>query len=274
LAGLLTAVKYLGSKFHRQRILFYGAGSAALGIAENIVHRMEMTGVALQDAREKVYLFDSRGLVVKGRDHLTPIKEKYTHSMGSAGDFHEAVRKVKPTMIIGVSGQPKVFTKEVIQTMANLNERPIIFALSNPTNKAECSAEDAYYGSDGRAIFASGSPFNPVAYKSKTFYPGQGNNAYIFPGVGLGVVVSKSKRVTDEMFIIAAQELAKMVTNEDLDKGRMYPSLSNIRDISFNIAVAVAEYTFDNDLAQVHRPESISKMVREKVYEPKYKSYI
>ncbi len=274
LAGLLTAVKYLGSKFRRQRILFYGAGSAALGIAENIVHRMEMTGVALQDAREKVYLFDSRGLVVKGRDHLTPIKEKYTHSMGSAADFHEAVRKVKPTMIIGVSGQPKVFTKEVIQTMANLNERPIIFALSNPTNKAECSAEDAYYGSDGRAIFASGSPFNPVAYKSKTFYPGQGNNAYIFPGVGLGVVVSKSKRVTDEMFIIAAQELAKMVTNEDLDKGRMYPSLSNIRDISFNIAVAVAEYTFDNDLAQVHRPESISKMVREKVYEPKYKSYI
>ncbi|MFQ6677280.1 MAG: NAD-dependent malic enzyme [Fidelibacterota bacterium] len=274
LAGLLTAVSSINSTFRQQRILFYGAGSAALGIAENIIQRMEMAGISNLAAREKVFLFDSRGLVVKGRDHLTPNKEKYAHQMDEANHFYHAVKQVKPTMIIGVSGQPKVFTKEVVEEMARLNEHPVIFALSNPTNKSECSAEEAYKWSDGNAIFASGSPFDPVEYRGKTFYPGQGNNAYIFPGVGLGVVASKSVRVTDEMFIIAAQELAKMVTQEDINKGRMYPSLTNIREISLNIAIAVAEYAFENNLTQVPIPDSISKMLKDVIYEPEYKSYI
>jgi len=274
LAGIFTTLRYLKSSFDQQRILFYGAGSAAIGIAENIKAAMEMDGLSHLEARDKIYLFDSRGLVVNGRDPMTSNKEKFSHNMESEGNFLEAVKKVKPTMIIGVSGQPKVFTKEVIEEMTRLNTRPVIFALSNPTNKSECSAEEAYHWSEGKAIFASGSPFEPVDYRGKTFYPGQGNNAYIFPGLGLGVVVTKSKFVVNEMLIIAAKELAKMVSSEDLDMGRMYPPLKNIRAISLNIAVTVAEYVFDQGLSQIPRPGNIYKMVSESIYQPEYKSYI
>ena len=274
LAGLLTVMRYLKSSFQQQRILFYGAGSAAIGIAENIASKMVMDGTSMQEAKEKIFFFDSRGLVVKGRDHLNPNKEKFAHEMEGESNLLETIKKIKPTIIIGVSGQPKVFTKAVIEEMSRLNDRPVIFALSNPTTKSECSAEEAYQWSEGRAVFASGSPFDPVEYKGKTFYPGQGNNAYIFPGVGLGVVVSKSKYVVDEMFIIAAQTLANMVGDEDLAMGRMYPSLKNIRDISLNIATAIAEYAFDHDLAQVPRPENIRQCVKEEIYQPEYKSYV
>lgn len=274
LAGLLTVMRYLKSSFQQQRILFYGAGSAAIGIAENIASKMVMDGTSMQEAKEKIFFFDSRGLVVKGRDHLNPNKEKFAHEMEGESNLLETIKKIKPTIIIGVSGQPKVFTKAVIEEMSRLNDRPVIFALSNPTIKSECSAEEAYQWSEGRAVFASGSPFDPVEYKGKTFYPGQGNNAYIFPGVGLGVVVSKSKYVVDEMFIIAAQTLANMVGDEDLAMGRMYPSLKNIRDISLNIATAIAEYAFDHDLAQVPRPENIRQCVKEEIYQPEYKSYV
>ncbi len=274
LAGLLTVMRYLKSSFQQQRILFYGAGSAAIGIAEDIASKMVMDGASMQEAKEKIFFFDSRGLVVKGRDHLNPNKEKFAHEIEGESNLLEAIKKIKPTIIIGVSGQAKVFTKEVIEEMARLNDRPVIFALSNPTTKYECSAEEAYQWSEGRAVFASGSPFDPVEYKGKTFYPGQGNNAYIFPGVGLGTVISKSKYVVDEMFIIAAQTLANMVGEEDLAMGRMYPSLKNIRNISLNIATAIAEYAFDHDLAQVPRPENIRQHIKEEVYQPEYKSYV
>ncbi len=274
LAGLLTVMTYLKTSFQQQRILFYGAGSAAIGIAEDIASIMVTDGMSLHEAKEKIFFFDSRGLVVKGRDHLTPNKEKFAHEMEGESNLLEAIKKIKPTIIIGVSGQPKVFTKEVIEEMTALNDRPVVFALSNPTNKSECSAEEAYQWSEGRAVFASGSPFNPVEYNGKTFYPGQGNNAYIFPGVGLGTVISKSKFVVDEMFIIAAKTLASMVGEEDLEKGRMYPSLKSIRDISLNIATAIAEYAFDHGLAQVPRPENIYQCVKEEVYQPEYKSYV
>jgi len=274
LAGILTVLKFLKSSLDQQRILFYGAGSAALGIADNLVRAMKMDGLSDKSAKEKIYFYDSKGLVVKNRDHLTPNKLKYAQNLDQESNLVGAIKKVKPTIIIGVSGQPKVFTKEVVEELTKINEHPVIFALSNPTNRSECSAEEAYAWSNGSAIFASGSPFDPVEYNGKTFYPGQGNNAYIFPGVGLGTVMSKSKYVPDEMFIIAAQTLASLVSKEDLKKERTYPALNNIRDISLNIATAVAEYAFDHGLAQVPRPDNIYQYIKEVVYNPEYKSYV
>ena len=274
LAGLFTAMKNLESSLSEQCILFYGAGSAAIGIAEDIATAKEMAGVSPQNSRENIYLFDSRGLVVKGRDHLTVNKEKFAHSITGETNFLEVVKKIKPTVIIGVAGQPNVFTIEVIKAMAKNNENPIIFALSNPTTKSECTAEEAYKWSDGKALFASGSPFNPVKFKGKTFYPGQGNNAYIFPGLGMGIVISRASRVVDEMLIIAAQTLGAMVSFSDFDEGRLYPPLTNIREISIQIAIAIAEYVFDNNLAQVPRPENIEQTIRKEAYIPDYVSYV
>jgi len=274
LAGLFTAMKNLKSSLSEQRILFYGAGSAAIGIAEDITRAKEMAGLNSQNAKENIYLFDSRGLVVKGRDHLTPNKEQFAHPIEGETNFLEVVHQLKPTVIIGVAGQPNVFTKAVIKAMATENDHPIIFALSNPTTKSECTAEEAYRWSDGKAIFASGSPFNSVEYKGKTFYPGQGNNAYIFPGLGLGIVISRASRVVDEMLVIAAQMLGEMVSQTDFNEGRLYPPLTNIREISLKIATAVAEYVFDNNLAQVPRPENIEQTIRARAYLPEYISYV
>jgi malate dehydrogenase (oxaloacetate-decarboxylating)(NADP+) len=274
LAGLFTAMKNLDSSISEQRVLFYGAGSAAIGIAEDIASAKEMAGTPLQKAKENIFLFDSRGLVVRGRDNLTPNKEKFAHPVNGETNFLEVVNQLKPTVIIGVAGQPKVFTKAVIEIMTKENERPIIFALSNPTAKSECSAEEAYHWSGGKAIFASGSPYNPVEYNGKTFYPGQGNNAYIFPGLGLGTVISRSSRVVDEMLIIAAQTLGDMVSQSDFEEGRLYPPLTNIREISIKIATAIAEYAFDHQLAQVPRPENIEQTIRKEAYQPDYISYV
>ena len=274
LAGLFTAMKNLESSLSEQRVLFYGAGSAAIGIAQDIACAKEMAGTPSQEAKENIFLIDSRGLVVKGRDYLTPNKEQFAHSVECETNFLEVVKKIKPTVIIGVAGQPNVFTKPVIEVLTQENDRPIIFALSNPTAKSECTAEDAYRWSNGKAIFASGSPFNPVEFEGKTFYPGQGNNAYIFPGLGLGTVISRSSRVVDEMFIIAAQTLGNMVSQSDFEEGRLYPPLTNIREISIKIATAIAEYAFDHQLAQVPRPENIEQTLREEAYQPDYISYV
>ena len=186
-------------------------------------------------------------------------------------DFLAALESLKPTALIGVSGMPRTFTKPVVEAMARLNRRPILFALSNPTSKSECTAEEAYTWSEGRAIFASGSPFPPVMYKGKGFVPGQGNNAYIFPGVGLGVIASEAARVTDEMFFVAAKTLADLVTEDDLGEGRIYPSLTRIRDVSAAIATAVANLAFQRGLTTMSRPVNLASHVKAQMYEPTYK---
>jgi malate dehydrogenase (oxaloacetate-decarboxylating)(NADP+) len=186
----------------------------------------------------------------------------------------EAVDAVKPTALIGVSGQARAFTREIVTRMATLNKRPIIFALSNPTSKAECTAEEAYQWTESRAVFASGSPFPPVKLGNKTFVPGQGNNVYIFPGVGLGALACESRQVTDGMFLTAARTLASLVGEEDLAMGRIYPALSKIREVSLKIATAVAEEVHREGLARLPRPADIEADIRARMFVPDYQDYV
>ena len=274
LAGLLSAMRLLKTQLKDQKILFYGAGSAAFGIAEMIVQKMMQSGLSIEKARKQIYFFDSKGLVVKSRNNLNELKLLYAHSFEENSDFLSAVKVAQPSILIGVSGQGGAFTEPLIREMGRVNSNPIIFALSNPTSKSECTAEQAYNWTGGRAIFASGSPFDPVQIENKKFYPGQGNNAYIFPGVGLGVVVSKSSLITDEMFIVAADTLANMVTEKDLKKGRMYPSLTKICDISYKIAIKVANIAFDKNIARIPTPENLEETVRDTMFSPEYPVYI
>jgi len=183
------------------------------------------------------------------------------------------IERLKPGVIVGVSGQPQTFTQPVIEAMAKNNERPVVFALSNPTSKSECTAEQAYTWSEGRAIFASGSPFDPVEFGGKRFVPGQGNNAYVFPGVGLGLIVSEATECTDEMFFVAARTLAGMVNEDDLRQGRMYPPLKRIREISASIGEAVAAVAFDRGLAGIERPDDLGTTVRDAMFQPDYRTF-
>ncbi len=274
LAGLYSAMRITGANLGEQKILILGAGEAAIGIGNLFVSALLAEGLNVKEARERCWLFDSKGLVVKSRGDLKEHKRPYAHDYESVADFLFAVERLKPTAIIGVSGKGGSFTRPIVEAMARLNTRPIIFALSNPTTRAECTAEQAYSWSGGRAIFASGSPFAPVLWNGKTFVPGQCNNAYIFPGVGLGVVVSRAKRVTDEMFFEAARALASQVTTSDLEEGRIFPPLARIRDVSAAIAGAVAQVAYRRGFAGTPEPESLPAYIESKMYRPVYRNFV
>jgi malate dehydrogenase (oxaloacetate-decarboxylating)(NADP+) len=274
LAGLIGATRLTGRALHEERLLFYGAGSAATGIANLIVSAMVKEGATTDAARAQIWFVDSKGLVVKSRTDLAEHKRPYAHDHAPIKDLAEVVETVKPTAIIGVSGQPQTFTERILRRMAELNKRPIVFSLSNPTAKSECTAEQAYRYTEGRAIFASGSPFPPVELNGKTFVPGQGNNAYVFPGLGLGIIASRARRVTDEMFYVAARTLAHMVSKSDIERGTIFPSLSSIREVSGAIATAVAEEAYESNLATAPRPKDLASHVRSLMYQPCYRSYV
>ena len=274
LAGVFSALRVKNTKLVDEKFLFLGAGEAATGIADLIVASMVAQGIDQEVARQRCWLVDSKGLVVKSREGLASQKLPYAHDHPPVTDFLTALNTLKPTGIIGVAAVGGTFTPEVLRAMADLNERPIVFALSNPTSKAECTAEQAYQGTDGRALFASGSPFLPLQYKGKTMVPRQGNNSYLFPGVGLGAIACGATRVTDEMFLAAAQTLADHVTPADLEQGSLFPPLSNTREVSAQIAVAVAEVAFERGLASKSRPEDMLSLVRAHVYDPHYPAYI
>jgi len=274
LAGLYSAVRITGGRLADQRVLFLGAGSAGIGIGELIVSAMKEDGLPEEEARTRCWFVDSRGLVVKGRTDLQEHKLRFAHDVAPVPDFLSAMREFRPTAIVGVSGRAGSFTPEIVKEMSTINEHPVVFALSNPTAMAECTAAQAYQWSGGRAIFASGSPFEAVEVGGRKFVPGQGNNAYIFPGVGLGVIATGAKHVTDEMLAAAAKTLAQEVSQEDLDNGCVYPPLGKIREISCRIAASVAEVAYRQDLASVPMPENLTAFMREEMFEPEYRRYV
>lgn len=275
LAGLISASRLLSVPLTQQKLLFYGAGEAGTGIADLYVSAAQSQGLSEKEARERCWFVDSKGLVVKNRgDALAHHKVPYAHEHPFIRDFASAVETLKPTAIIGVAGSGRAFDERVIRAMAAQQKRPIIFALSNPTSKAECTAEEAYQWTEGRCIFASGSPFPPVDWNGRRYYTGQGNNVYIFPGVGLGALVSQSRSVTDGMFLAAAYTLADAVAPEDLEVGRVYPALTRIREVSARIATAVAELAWREGLTDRPRPGNLAQDVCARMFNPVYTSYV
>jgi malate dehydrogenase (oxaloacetate-decarboxylating)(NADP+) len=274
LAGILSALRITRGKLTDQKLLFLGAGEAAIGIADLVVSAMVAQGLSASAARARCCMVDSRGLVVAGRADLSDEKRKYALDHAPVGDFLGAIQALRPTAIIGVAAVGGTFTPEVLREMARLNERPIVFALSNPTSKSECTAEEAYRATGGRALFACGSPFDPVTLDGRTCVPRQGNNSYIFPGVGLGAIVSRARRVTDEMFMAAAHTLAHDVTESDLEQGSLYPALPRIREVSAHIGAAVAQVAYRGGLAAEREPGDIAAHVASQMYDPRYHSFV
>ena len=270
-AGVLSALRVTGKTMSEQTFLCLGAGEAATGISDLLVNAMIEDGIDAAAARARCWMVDSKGLVVASRGELAEHKRPYAHAHAPVSDFIGAVQSLRPTVIIGVGAVPGTFTEAVVREMSRINERPVIFALSNPTSKAECTAQQAYAWSDGRALFASGSPFDPVTMPDgRHFVPRQGNNSYIFPGLGLALVVVGATRVTDTMFLAAARTLARCTTQADLDQGSLFPPLSTVRDVSARIAVDVAEIALRDGLASIERPEDLEQAIRAEMYDPRY----
>jgi malate dehydrogenase (oxaloacetate-decarboxylating)(NADP+) len=276
LAGLLAAMRIRKEPLSDQRIVFCGAGSANVGIADMICAGIaDEHSLTADEARGLVWMVDSKGLVSTQREgRLQAHKLPYARDEKPAGTLLEVVKRVKPTILIGATGTPRLFTEEVVKAMYAECDRPVIFALSNPTSKAECTAEQAYSWTDGRAVFASGSPFPAVRIEGRIFVPGQGNNMFIFPGVGLGAVVSGASKITDEMFFAAAKTLAHIVTEDELQAGTIYPDLGKIRQISLAIASAVAMLAWEQGLARYAEPDDIREYVRSCMYHPEYRPYV
>ncbi|KAL7222120.1 hypothetical protein ACSBR1_023932 [Camellia fascicularis] len=276
LAGLMAALKLVGGTLAEHTFLFLGAGEAGTGIAELIALEMsKQTEAPLEESRKKIWLVDSKGLIVNSRmETLQQFKKPWAHEHEPVEELVDAVKAIKPTVLIGSSGAGRTFTKEVIEAMASFNEKPIILALSNPTSQSECTAEEAYAWSQGRAIFASGSPFGPVEYNGKVYVSGQANNAYIFPGFGLGLIISGAIRVHDDMLLAASEALAAEVSQDNFDKGLIYPPFSNIRKISAHIASEVAAKAYELGLAtRLPQPENLVAYAESCMYSPSYRSY-
>jgi malate dehydrogenase (oxaloacetate-decarboxylating)(NADP+) len=272
LAGIFGALRISKEKLTDQCFLFLGGGSAATGIAELISEAMALEGATIEQGRARNWLFDVNGLLVDTRTDLADFQRPFAHSHTPLNSFVEAIEAIKPTGIIGVSTVPKLFNQKVIEAMARINSRPIIFPYSNPTSRSECTAEEAYKWSAGRAIFASGSPFPPVKLAGRDFIPGQGNNVYIFPAMGMAVLATEAKRVTQSMFICAAKAVAEQVTEENLSAGLIYPPQSHILEASLHTAARIAEHVFDHGLASVPRPKNVEEHVRAAAYRPVYSS--
>jgi malate dehydrogenase (oxaloacetate-decarboxylating)(NADP+) len=270
LAGMINAAKLKGTQLKDEKYLFLGAGSAGIGLADLLCSALVAQGMSLKDAQSRVYLFDVNGLLESTRKDLIDFQKPYAHQHAPTRDFVAAIESVKPTTIIGVSTIGGAFTQKVVESMSRINDRPVILALSNPTEHAECTAEQAYTWSKGKAIYAAGVQFAPVHYNGQTFLPGQANNFYIFPAVGMAIFATQAKRVTDEMFIEAGQAVADQVAPEPLKQGLLYPLQSNILETEIQTAARVAKLVFDSGLARVERPADMVSFIRRHVYKPEY----
>jgi malate dehydrogenase (oxaloacetate-decarboxylating)(NADP+) len=270
LAGMINAAKIKGTKLKDEKYLFLGAGSAGIGLANLLCSALVAQGMTLKEAQSRVYMFDINGLLEASRSDLVDFQKPYAHQHAPTRDFVAAIESIKPTTIIGVSTIGGAFTQKVVESMATINELPVILALSNPTEHAECTAEQAYTWSKGKAIYAAGVQFEPVHYNGQTFLPGQANNFYIFPAVGMAIFATQAKQVTDEMFIEAGQAVADQVPSELLKQGLLYPLQSNILEAEIQTAARVAKLVFDSGLARVARPTDMVAFICEHVYKPEY----
>ena len=273
LAGMINAAKLKGTKLRDEKYLFLGAGSAGIGLANLLCSALVAQGMTLKEAQSRVYMFDINGLLEATRKDLVDFQKPYAHKHAPTRDFVAAIESVKPTTIIGVSTIGGAFTQKVIEAMSRINERPVVLALSNPTEHAECTAEQAYTWSKGKAIYAAGVQFAPVHYNGKTFLPGQANNFYIFPAVGMAIFATQAKRVTDEMFIEAGQAVADQVPSDLLKQGLLYPLQSNILEAEIQTAARVAKLVFDSGLARVERSADMVTFIRRHVYKPEYPNF-
>jgi malate dehydrogenase (oxaloacetate-decarboxylating)(NADP+) len=274
LAGLTTALQIIDAPLTEQRILFLGAGSAGIGIADLIVSAMQAKGLSQDEARRRISMFDINGLIEPSRADLSESQKAYAHKGEPSKDLVKSIESLKPTILIGVSAKGGAFNRRVVETMSRLNERPIIFALSNPTDRAECTAEQAYTWSKGKALYAAGVQFPEVTMNGKTLHPGQANNFYIFPAIGLATYVARPRRITDELFIVAAEASADQVGPILREKGMLFPSQANILETEVTTATRIAEFMFDEGLAQVERPGDIRAWIEGQLYKPEYLVYI
>jgi malate dehydrogenase (oxaloacetate-decarboxylating)(NADP+) len=274
LAGMINAAKIKGTKLSDERYLFLGAGSAGIGLADLICSAMVKEGLPLKQAQSRIYMFDINGLLDDSRTDLFDFQKLYAHRHAPTRDFVAAIESIKPTTIIGVSTVGGAFNQKVVESMSRINERPVIFALSNPTDRAECTAEQAYTSSNGKAIYAAGIQFPPVHLDGETFLPGQANNFYVFPAIGMAVFATSATRVTDEMFIEAARAVADQVPSELLKQGLLFPLQSNILEAEIQTAARIAKLIFDSGLARVDRPADMVAFIRQHVYKPEYVSAI
>jgi malate dehydrogenase (oxaloacetate-decarboxylating)(NADP+) len=270
LAGMINATKLKGTKLKDEKYLFLGAGSAGIGLADLLCSALVQQGMTLKEAQARVYMFDVNGLLESTRTDLFDFQQPYAHKHAPTRDFVTAIESIKPTTIIGVSTIGGAFNQTVVEAISRINERPVILALSNPTDHAECTAEQAYTWSKGKAIYAAGVQFSPVKYNGQTFLPGQANNFYIFPAVGMAIYATQAKRVPDELFIEAGQAVADQVPSDLLNQGLLYPLQSNILETEIQTAARVAKLVFDLGLARVERPSDIVAFIRQHVYRPEY----
>jgi malate dehydrogenase (oxaloacetate-decarboxylating)(NADP+) len=270
LAGLTTALQIKDERLSDQRFLFVGSGSAAVGIANLLVTAMQLEGLGKVDAQARVSMFNSHGLLEPSRKDMSPSQQVYAHTASPTKDLNAAIEAFKPTALIGASTIKGIFTKQIIETMAQLNARPIIFALSNPTDKTECTAQEAYEYTNGTALFAAGVQFPELTVNGKQFHPGQANNFYIFPAIGLAVYAAKPKLIPFAAFIAAAKASANQIGKADRELGMLYPPQRDILRVSITTATAVAQYFFDNGLAQVERPADIDAWINDMLYKPEY----
>jgi malate dehydrogenase (oxaloacetate-decarboxylating)(NADP+) len=270
LAGLTTALQIIDAQLIEQRVLFLGAGSAAIGIANLIGSAMQMKGLSRDAALGRISMFDIDGLLEPSRSGLSKEQAVYAHKAPPSKDLVETIERLKPTILIGVSTKGGAFTQHVVETMSRLNERPIIFALSNPTDKAECSAEQAYTWSKGKALYAAGVQFRDVTLNGHTFHPGQANNFYIYPAIGLATYAARPRRLPDACFIAAAQASADQVGPDLRAKGMLFPSQDNILETEITTATRIAEFMFDQGLAQAKRPRDTRTWIEGHLYRPVY----
>ncbi len=271
-AGLYNAKKMVGADLKDQKILILGSGSAGIGIANMIVAAAEKEGLARNTAQENISLFDVDGLLEPSRHDLSVEQEKYVHEATPTKDLVKAIEQIKPSILIGVSTVKGTFTQKVIEAMTSFHARPVIFALSNPTDHAECTAEEAYKFSKGKAIFAAGVQFDNVVLDGKTFEPSQANNFYIFPAIGMAIVATEARHVPDEVFLAAARATADQVTAEQLGRGMLYSPQANVQAAAHITAVHSAKRIFELDLARVAKPESIDDLITSLEYKPQYSS--